>query len=40
VRASLKWIIAAIATLLLVGAAGMYLWDRPVVVSVAPVLFS
>jgi len=37
VRASLKWIMTAIAALVLVVASGAYLWDRPVIVRVAPV---
>ena len=36
-RASLKWIIAAIAVLLPVAGAGIYSWNRPLIVRVAPI---
>ena len=36
-RSNLKWIVAAIATLLLVAGIGMYLRERPVIARVAPI---
>jgi HlyD family secretion protein len=37
VRSTLKWIIVAVAALLLVGGIGMYLRDRPLIVRIAPI---
>lgn len=36
-RSTLKWIIVAVAALLLVGGIGMYLRDRPLIVRIAPI---